>query len=80
MSMFSSSVMNKDSLVWGSDGHLSQADKAAIHDHFSAIIGILQHAGMDRVHIVEFLHGLLNNWWVDMTIHVCSALAEVVGI
>ncbi|GEO27655.1 hypothetical protein AAC03nite_34400 [Alicyclobacillus acidoterrestris] len=74
------SVMDKDSLVWGSDGHLSQADQSAIQEHFSAIVGILQHAGMDRVHIVEFFHGLINNWWVDMTIHVCSTLIDVVGL
>lgn len=54
----------RGSLILGSDGHLTQADLTQVHQHFEAILHILVRAGMDNSHILQFLHGLVFNWWV----------------
>lgn len=74
------SIMDKSSLTWGTDGHLSKTDLSQIYQHFGAILKILERAGLDRVHIIEFLHGMVNNWIIDSTIRICSTLCPFMGL
>ncbi|WAH35074.1 hypothetical protein [Alicyclobacillus dauci] len=69
-------VMRKDSLVWGPEEHLSKADAEAIHQHFEAIIQILGRAGLDKVHMMQFFDGLIQNWWIDVSVRVVQTIVE----
>ncbi|WAH38258.1 hypothetical protein [Alicyclobacillus dauci] len=66
----------KSHLVLGDKGHLSQTDMDAIHQHFEAIVQILGRAGLDKVHMMQFFDGLIQNWWIDVSVRVVQTIVE----
>jgi ribosome maturation protein Sdo1 len=46
---------------------------------FDALVKVLEHSGLNHAQVMEALKGLVNNWWIDSSMHVMQSLMGVLS-